>query len=152
MSYKYNSPRYIKWRNTIFKRDSFQCRLCGKRGTINAHHIKRKADYPRLAYKPNNGICLCEKCHDIITGNELIFVKLFKVIVKEKLTTDYMFEFFSKLVEEHKDIVTQFKKSGKWELIPEMLSKLIILFHSKEKHNVNEIKQKRTRKTKNVRS
>lgn len=55
---------YIEWRKRVFSRDNFSCQICGNvGGKLNAHHIKRFADYPSLRFEVNNGITLCEMCH-----------------------------------------------------------------------------------------
>lgn len=74
----YNSPKYRKWRTEVFIRDNFTCVKCGeKSGYVTAHHIKpfskiRKdnnikniedAKRCRELWDINNGITLCEKCH-----------------------------------------------------------------------------------------
>ena len=60
---------YSIWRKAIFERDNYICQDCGdksKKGNrieLQAHHIKRIADYPDLAYDINNGKTLCIDCH-----------------------------------------------------------------------------------------
>jgi len=62
-----NGVRYKKWRNEVYKRDDWTCQLCSKRGgNLEVHHKKAWAKYPKLRYKPSNGITLCRKCHSII--------------------------------------------------------------------------------------
>lgn len=84
----------VLWRKEVFTRDGFCCRHCGDKrgGNLIAHHIKRfrfilkdfldeyKQFSPQediyeltriaISYKPfwdiNNGITLCEKCHNIV--------------------------------------------------------------------------------------
>lgn len=126
MGFKYNSRKYKLWRDNVFYRDRFQCKLCGtKGGALNAHHIKRKADYPNLAHTKKNGIVLCEKCHKIITGHERVFEKLFNYINKKDLTVKYVKSFFLFLTKYHKEIVEQFKNSDKWLKIASNLVEII---------------------------
>ena len=63
-----SSLKIRQWRNDIFKRDNYTCKICGKSSLklnqdLNAHHIKEWAKYPNLRYKRNNGITLCVPCH-----------------------------------------------------------------------------------------
>jgi 5-methylcytosine-specific restriction endonuclease McrA len=58
------SNEYRDWRKLIFERDDYTCRKCEKKGKLlRAHHILNFSKYPKLRYKINNGITLCEKCH-----------------------------------------------------------------------------------------
>lgn len=132
MQYTYNSKRYKKWRERIFVRDHFTCQLCGVKGTLNAHHIKKKSRYPSLAHKIQNGVSLCVKCHDIITGTEEVFEPLFFRIIQEKLTTDFIYKFFYTLTQNHKDLVKKFKAKDKWLKIPHFLIELIQKWTSKK--------------------
>lgn len=121
---KYNSQEYVKWRKKIFKRDRFTCQLCGTQGkTLNAHHIKPKALYPELALDKNNGITLCEECHEIVTGNETLFEELFFAINTRKVTKQLIYSFFAKLTCNFTTIVKNFKKTNKWAKLPEMMAR-----------------------------
>ena len=61
---RYRTPEEIKWRNEVFARDNFTCQECNKKGVyLEAHHIKRKSDYPELKLIVSNGISLCDRCH-----------------------------------------------------------------------------------------
>ena len=51
------------WGSAIRRRDKI-CQNCGSVKKLNAHHIFYKIFYPALALNKNNGITLCEKCHD----------------------------------------------------------------------------------------
>lgn len=61
--------RYKRWREAVFKRDSYRCQLCGartkkgKRVELHADHIKQFALYPDLRFDVDNGRTLCVNCH-----------------------------------------------------------------------------------------
>lgn len=57
------SLEYRLWREAVFKRDNWTCIWCGKKGTVNADHIKRFADFPELRFAIDNGRTLCVSCH-----------------------------------------------------------------------------------------
>lgn len=87
----YETPKYQRWRAKVFKRDRHICRLCGRsKCYIEAHHIKRKAVYPHLTFRTNNGVCLCKVCHKFVTGQEGKFVTLFNHIVKGSLSYKFI--------------------------------------------------------------
>lgn len=59
-----NSVSYRLWRLEVYKRDLYECQICGVRGgTLAANHIKRFSDSPELRMEITNGITLCELCH-----------------------------------------------------------------------------------------
>lgn len=61
-----NYPEYRDWVQLVYRRDDYTCQKCRKRGgRLNAHHIKGYADYPELRTDVDNGITLCEECHQI---------------------------------------------------------------------------------------
>ena len=58
------TPKYNDWKEQVYKRDNYTCQQCGKSHClVHAHHIKSGTKYPKLRYKINNGIALCEQCH-----------------------------------------------------------------------------------------
>lgn len=96
---KYRKPRvrdffskaYIQWRTSVYKRDKYCCQWPGckiKRKKINAHHIRRWANYPTLRFLVANGITLCEKHHKMIQGKEDDYVLMFLRILASKLRTE----------------------------------------------------------------
>jgi hypothetical protein len=61
-----HSLQYYIWRNEVWKRDRWICRLCKKhcqRKNIIAHHLQSFADFPELRFSIDNGITLCRTCH-----------------------------------------------------------------------------------------
>jgi hypothetical protein len=58
------SVEYKIWREKVFKRDNYTCKICGKRGEkLNADHIKSFRCYPKLRFVVSNGRTLCLKHH-----------------------------------------------------------------------------------------
>lgn len=56
---------YKEWRTNVYKRDDYTCQCCGSRGgKLNAHHLVPFYSCEELRYDINNGLTLCEKCHD----------------------------------------------------------------------------------------
>jgi len=121
--YNYNSTSYKKWRLSIYRRDKYQCQLCGRLGAINAHHIKRKIDFPELTYRLDNGITLCVQCHNVITGKEKMVQSLFTKIVKRKLTIKDIVKAYATAKDDSLLLYGYFNKHK--ELITNMLVKLI---------------------------
>jgi 5-methylcytosine-specific restriction endonuclease McrA len=85
----WNDPEYKAWRLSVYKRDNFTCQYpnCGRKGfsaKIQAHHIKRWADFPELRFLVSNGITLCKRCHNNIEKQEEIFEPIFNNIVANK--------------------------------------------------------------------
>ena len=59
-----SSLGYKLWRKGVFERDNFTCQECKQVGVeLNAHHIKRFSDYPKLRLELSNGRTLCVPCH-----------------------------------------------------------------------------------------
>lgn len=82
---KRNSPENDSFRKEVLKRDKHRCQMpgCKKRTRLEIHHIFRWSDSPTLRYDVSNGITLCHFHHKEITGNEIIYVKLFLEIVRK---------------------------------------------------------------------
>ena len=58
------SEEYKKWREAVFKRDSFTCIFCKKiGGELHADHIKPFSIFPDLRLVLSNGRTLCKECH-----------------------------------------------------------------------------------------
>ena len=60
------SLEYQIWRNEVYKRDNWTCRLCRKKCNkkeIVAHHLRLFSEFPELRFSVDNGITLCRSCH-----------------------------------------------------------------------------------------
>jgi 5-methylcytosine-specific restriction endonuclease McrA len=55
---------YKKWVKDIYKRDNYVCVLCSNKKKINAHHIEGYAENKELRLEVNNGVTLCQTCHN----------------------------------------------------------------------------------------
>lgn len=56
---------YIRWAQEVKRRDHFTCVICGRKGVaLNSHHLNAWADYPAERYDMDNGVCLCQDCHN----------------------------------------------------------------------------------------
>lgn len=58
------------WRDEVYKRDGYECKMCGSKKHLNAHHIKSFSEYEKSRFDIENGITLCEKCHGEIHGKD----------------------------------------------------------------------------------
>ena len=59
------SIEYKLWRESVFKRDNYQCIWGGKEhgNKLEADHIKSFSQYPQLRFAIDNGRTLCKDCH-----------------------------------------------------------------------------------------
>jgi 5-methylcytosine-specific restriction endonuclease McrA len=52
------------FREAVFTRDGYRCRVCGASDTeLDAHHISDRTTMPDGGYVKENGISLCKSCH-----------------------------------------------------------------------------------------
>jgi hypothetical protein len=88
----WGSSEWKNLREEVFARDDYTCQECNDSsgGNLNAHHIKRRVDYPGLALDKNNCITLCESCHDKVSGKEIEFEQHFinVLIFQGKIKSD----------------------------------------------------------------
>lgn len=53
------------FRNEVFSRDENKCRKCDKKECeLDAHHITNRYEMPNGGYVKENGISLCNECHE----------------------------------------------------------------------------------------
>lgn len=58
------SPEFYQWRKAVLQRDNHICQDCGGIEKIDAHHIRSIIDYPEGIFDIDNGLALCEDCHN----------------------------------------------------------------------------------------
>jgi len=63
----WETKEYLKnlhvWSYMVKHRDGHACIYCGKRRNLNSHHIAPKSIYPGLKFDIDNGITVCNNCH-----------------------------------------------------------------------------------------
>lgn len=77
---------YRDWRKSVFERDEYTCQCCKTiGGNLRGHHILNFSDNEDLRFNVDNGITLCNKCHDF--GQENSFHSIYggKNNTKEQL-------------------------------------------------------------------
>ena len=57
------SVEYKDWQQSVYKKDHYQCQICGSKKEINAHHLSGWKEYPDKRFDIDNGITLCKDCH-----------------------------------------------------------------------------------------
>ena len=85
MKRNYDDPAYESFRKAVLNRDKRKCMMpgCGKKLSLQVHHIKKWSRASALRYDVSNGITLCRKCHDSIKGCEHQYESLFRIIVDD---------------------------------------------------------------------
>lgn len=63
-----NRSAHTRWAKAVYKKYNYTCFRCGYEAgdgdmAIEAHHIYHREHYPRMAYRLDNGVCLCFACH-----------------------------------------------------------------------------------------
>jgi len=88
-----------KWRKRVLKRDDYKCQMCGNVEVrfLQIHHIKPWHKYPKLRWKINNGIALCETCHQLAERLKFGFKKVNNIWFL-KIKTDWNLHTYIKLL------------------------------------------------------
>ena len=57
---------YRDWVYAVKERDNFACKICGdnKGGNLVSHHLESYNNNPGIRTALDNGVCLCENCHN----------------------------------------------------------------------------------------
>lgn len=79
-----SSIEYRLWRLKILERDKFTCQECEKsKCDLEVHHIKIIKKFPELLFNINNGITLCNNCHNKTKWKEEKFENKYILIIKK---------------------------------------------------------------------
>lgn len=55
----------IRWAQQVKQRDFFTCQVCGRQDQpLESHHLNAWASFPDQRYDIDNGVCLCQDCHN----------------------------------------------------------------------------------------
>lgn len=60
-----NDKGYTKWKYEVIDRFKNQCCVCYSTENLVAHHLFSYKYYPELRTEINNGVCICNPCHEI---------------------------------------------------------------------------------------
>jgi 5-methylcytosine-specific restriction endonuclease McrA len=85
-----NTREYRVWRALVIRRDK-RCVVCNSLQNRQAHHKNSASYFPDDRFDPENGVCLCRKCHTDFHTN-------FKRSFREKCTK-YDYDNFITLLE-----------------------------------------------------
>ena len=59
-----DSADYGRWRRDVYKKDGYRCACCGSTTNLAAHHINNFASCVELRLDIDNGVTLCDACHN----------------------------------------------------------------------------------------
>ncbi len=62
-----NCTRHYEWRRLVKERDG-ECKNCGKKENLHAHHIIPWKINPSKRFDLKNGLTLCHSCHKKVDG------------------------------------------------------------------------------------
>lgn len=59
------SKEYNAWRKAVKKKDKFCCQVCGDTKDLEIHHLDSYVKFPEKRYEIDNGVCICQTCHQL---------------------------------------------------------------------------------------
>lgn len=77
-----------KWKRKVLERDGYKCVYCGSTERLEADHLWPSARAPHLRYEVENGQTLCHKCHKKTCTYGSKNIRLYRLLIPEKLTLD----------------------------------------------------------------
>ncbi|MCJ7482642.1 MAG: HNH endonuclease [Thermodesulfovibrionales bacterium] len=74
------SPAYQEWRIIVLERDKYTCQHCEQTGgRLVVHHVKTFKMHLELRLEPDNGIVLCNDCHEKLHLSRVKQPKILKI-------------------------------------------------------------------------
>ena len=67
------------WSEKVKERDGWKCVSCGRTDRLQAHHIKPTHLYPEFKNDVDNGVTLCQGCHQRYHGDNFAGDKLLPI-------------------------------------------------------------------------
>lgn len=64
LNLSYKRPHLVRWKKQVLTRDNFECQICLEDDDLHIHHIEAFSIRPDLADSLDNGIVLCNLCHE----------------------------------------------------------------------------------------
>ncbi len=86
------SFEWRKWRESVFERDGYNCKVCGSIEKLEPHHItplRAMEPWSPLAFDLNNGITLCRKCHQPTILKEEDYTDMFRGMLTGKMPQNF---------------------------------------------------------------
>lgn len=59
-----DTNRLKNWSDIVRKEAGYKCDICNSNDNLSAHHLYDKSTHTSLMYIPDNGVCLCNTCHE----------------------------------------------------------------------------------------
>jgi hypothetical protein len=86
---------YKKWKVDVFNRFNNVCCVCLSDKKIVCHHLYSYKYYPELRTELNNGVCICNKCHELFNRhysnvNTLDQFLEFRKLMKDEVAKKYL--------------------------------------------------------------
>jgi len=70
------------WKIVVLRNYEGKCYVCGSKFMVDSHHFIPRRISLNLRYNPENGICLCRKCHSAVHWKSDPIVNLMIVLKK----------------------------------------------------------------------
>ena len=107
-----NDKGYNNWKAEVIKRFGNQCCVCYSTDKMVAHHLYSYKYYPKLRTEVNNGVCICNTCHE-----------LFNDLYSNVNTLEQFIQYREKFKGKNHDAVKKQIQSSKSDLISNFINK-----------------------------
>lgn len=63
---RFNDKDHVEWAKNVKIKFNYICDVCGKYGVpLHSHHLNSYDTFINQRYDMNNGVCICQSCHQI---------------------------------------------------------------------------------------